>query len=67
MEKLIKITARMIDGSVEKFRTTSFTVKPFRNAEGLFIVLDSGRTISCKNIEVEQKQADFVLAHSPIS
>ena len=56
MEKLIKITARMTDGTIEKFRTTNFEVKPFRNAEGLFVTLDSGRPITCQSIAVEQKE-----------
>jgi len=62
MENLIKIRARMTDGSEKKFRTTNFTVKPFRNVEELFLILGSGRTISCKSIKVEQKELQLVNA-----
>lgn len=65
MEKLIKIKARFSNGSIRKFRTTNFTVKPFRDAEnpanvgkpsGLYIKLDDGYTFACKSIEIEQKE-----------
>lgn len=65
MEKLIKIKARMIDGTIRKFRTTNFTVKSFRsNSEEanktpvIYIKLDDGYTFVCKNIEVEQKEVE---------
>ena len=66
MEKLIKITARMIDGSKEKYRTTSFEVKPSRDGERLHVKLNNNSTFICKSIQVEQKQEDFVLTHSPV-
>ena len=57
-EKLIKITARMIDGTQKKHRVTSFEVKPFRNAEGLYVKLDNNYTFACKSIQVEQKEIE---------
>ena len=67
MEKLIKIQARMIDGTTKKYRTTKFSVKPFRNTEGavaknrLYVNIDNHRAFACKSIEVEQKEIEPAL------
>ena len=66
MEKLIKITARMIDGGKEKFRTTSFDVRSSRDGERLYVKLNDNSTFVCKSIQVKQNQEDFVLTHSPV-
>jgi len=61
MEKMIKITDRMTDGTTSKFRTTSFSVKPFRNGDKggrLYIKLDDGYTFVCNSIEIEQKEIE---------
>ena len=55
-EKLIKLTARLSDGSQRKFRTNHFEIKPSRDNLRLHVKIQGHGTINCIGLKVEQKE-----------